>query len=271
MKEVFETFKPKHPKIRSFVDYYYLDIKPHNTFHQFKCFPHFNNTISIHSSHKYLESGQVMFEETEDVLQIFTPIRERVLHVRQRGKVCRVAIVFHPLGIQQFYRNINFNKIVADYEFFEKEESALLFSTTDLNVLTNLLDSFLQKRFVKFEHQILEKSLQYIFSHFEDFSVSHLSGHLNISRQHLNRIFKHHLGVSAKKFQEIVLFRRTINKKLFENSEENFTKLAYEFNFNDQSHLNKTYKNLTNNSPKAFFNKGTVLGREDTFWHLIQT
>ena len=65
---------------------------------------------------------------------------------------------------------------------------------------------------------------------------------IGISRQHLNRVFKSHLGVSVKKFNEIVLFRHTINKKLFENSDNNFTELAYEFNFNDQSHFNKMYK-----------------------------
>lgn len=271
MKEVFETFKPKHPNVKSFVDYYYLDIKPHNKVHQFQCFPHFNNTISIYSSHTRLESGEMIFKESEGVFQIFTPIREKVLHVRQLGKVHRIVIVFHPLGIQQFFKNLDFRAYTRDYEFFEADELELLFATTDINRLTSLLDNFLQKRYRKFENQILEKSVQYIFNHFENFSVSHLSEYLNISRQHLNRLFKSHLGVSVKKFQEIVLFRKTMNKKLFERSEENFTELAYEFNFNDQSHFNKTYRNLTNNSPKAFFNKGTILGREDTFWHLLQS
>ena len=268
MNDVFETFKPKHPQVQPFVDYYYLDIKPDNQYHQFRCFPHANNTISIYSSHKRLESGEMMFKATEEEYQIFTPIRDEVLHVRQLGMVHRIVIVFHPLGIQQFYRDLSFDKLVSDYAFFEKDELASLFSTTDTEVLSSLLDDFLQKRYVKFEHQILEKSLRYILHHLDFFSVSQLSEHLKISRQHLNRLFKSYLGVSAKKFQEIVLFRKTMNKRLFENSEENFTKLAYEFNFNDQSHFNKTYKNLTNNSPRAFFNKGTILGKEDTFWHL---
>ena len=49
---------------------------------------------------------------------------------------------------------------------------------------------------------------------------------------------------------------------------ETFTELAYRFNFSDQPHFNKTYKNLTEHSPKKFFDKGTKLGKEDTFWHL---
>lgn len=268
MKEIFETFKPKNSITKKYVDYYYLDIKPNNVINEFQCFPHFNNTISLYKSHIRLKSGEVKFEETAKSFQIFTPIREKVLNVKQLGKVYRIVIVLHPLGIQQFYENLNFSDYITNYEFFTQIELKEIFSTTATDILTSLFDSFLEKRFKKFENTILDKSVQYIFNHYEDFSVAEVSNKIGISRQHLNRIFQSHLGVSIKKFHEIVLFRQTINKKLFENSESNFTELAYEFNFNDQSHFNKTYKNLTENSPKSFFNKGTVLGQEDTFWHL---
>lgn len=268
MQEIFKTFKPKNSITKKYVDYYYLDFKPNNVINEFQCFPHFNNTISLYKSHIRLKNGEMKFEEMAKPFQIFTPIREKVLNVKQLGKVYRIVIVFHSLGIQQFYQNINFSDYVTDFEFFNQEELQAIFSTTEIETLTSLLDSFLEKRFKKFENTILEKSIQYIFNNYEDFSVAEISNEIRISRQHLNRIFQSHLGVSIKKFHEIVLFRQTMNKKLFENSDSNFTELAYEFNFNDQSHFNKTYKNLTENSPKSFFNKGTVLGQEDTFWHL---
>ncbi|MCK9220960.1 MAG: AraC family transcriptional regulator [Bacteroidales bacterium] len=208
------------------------------------------------------------FEENAKSFQIFTPIREKVLNVKQSGKVYRIVIVFHPLGIQQFYENLNFSDYIEDYDFFIESEINEIFSTIETEILTGLLDNFLESRFRKFENPILEKSIQHIFNHYEDFSVAKISDEIGISRQHLNRTFQFHLGVSVKKFHEIVLFRQTINKKLFQDSDENFTELACEFNFNDQSHFNKMYKNLTENSPKSFFSKGTVLGQEDTFWHL---
>lgn len=43
---------------------------------------------------------------------------------------------------------------------------------------------------------------------------------------------------------------------------------AFDENFNDQSHLIETYKNLIEKFPKTFFDQGTILGEEDTFWHL---
>lgn len=34
------------------------------------------------------------------------------------------------------------------------------------------------------------------------------------------------------------------------------------------AHFNKIYKKLTQNSPKSFFKKETILRTEDTFWNL---
>ncbi|MGG7467374.1 helix-turn-helix transcriptional regulator [Chryseobacterium arthrosphaerae] len=269
MQEIFKTFRPQSSIVRKYVDYYYLDIKNDNTINQFQCFPHFNNSISLYQSHIRLENGEMVYDETAKPFQIFTPIREKVLHVKQSGKVNRIVIIFHPLGIQQFYEHLDFSDYITDFEFFTRHELKEIFSTTETEIHEGLLDHFLEKRFKQFENTILEESIRYIFNHYEDFSVAEIAKKIGVSRQHINRLFQSHLGVSIKKFNEIVVFRQTINEKLFENPECNFTELAHEFNFNDQSHFNKTYKNLTENSPKSFFSKGTVLGQEDTFWHLL--
>lgn len=270
MQDTFKTFKPKSSIVKKYVDYYYLDIKDNNVIYEFECFPNFNNSISLYKSHIRLETKEVIYDETAPPCQIFTPIREKVLHVKQSGKVYRIVVVFPPLGIHQFYKNLDFTDYITDYEFFTQQELSEIFSTIDTDVHTDLLDKCLEKRFSKFENIILEKAIDYIFNHYENFSVAEISKEIGVSRQHLNRLFQAHLGVSVKKFNEIVLFRQTINKKLFENPDRNFTELAHEFNFNDQSHFNKTYKNFTKNSPKSFFSKGTILGQEDTlFWHLL--
>lgn len=268
MKEIFETFRPKNPRLNKYIDYYYLDIKPNNSINRFQCFPHFNNTISLYKSHSQPKEGEIAYDKTAKPFQIFTPIRENVLNVTQLGIVHRIVIVFHPLGIQQFYENLNFSSYITNYEFFTQNELNKLFITTETEIMLSLLDSYLEQRFKKYENNLLEKSIQYIFNHYENFSVSEISKEVGISRQHLNRVFQSHLGISVKKFHRIVLFRQTIKKKFDSNLTRNFTELAHIFNFNDQSHFNKTYKSLTGKSPKTFFKEGTMLGKEDTFWHL---
>jgi len=268
MTELFETFKPRNSIVKKYVDYYYLDIKPDNVVKEIQTFPHFNNIISFYKSDIRIQENEMIFDRSAKPNQVFTPIRENILTLKQLGKVHGIVIVFHALGIQQFFRDVDFSSYVTDVEFFSQEELQQLFSTKETNALTNMIDKFLEERFIKFENLTVEKSLLYIFNNYENFSIAEISKNLGISRQHLTKVFKSHLGISLKRFHKIVVFRKTINKKLFGNSNQSFTEMTYEFNFSDQSHLIKTYKDLTECSPKSFFTKGTLLGDNDTFWHL---
>ena len=99
-------------------------------------------------------------------------------------------------------------------------------------------------------------------------SIEKIAMELEVSRRHLNRLFKSHFGISTKKFNDIVLLRKTLEHKLYENTEQSLTTLAHEFHYYDQSHLTKTFKTFTSNSPKQFLRKGILLGNEDIFWHL---
>jgi len=268
MAVIFETFKPKNKVIATYVDYYYLDIKPTNDIAGFTCFPHFNNTISLYRSHNRMPDGTIVYDKAAKAFQIFTPVREKALQVKQAGAVHRVAIVFNPLGIQQFFRDRDFSGYITDFDFFTGSELDTLFVTDNVSTLADLLDQFLHSRYREYKNEALEQAIAYIFRHYDDFSIEDLGKELQLSRRQLVRIFKTHLGVSPKKFQQIVLFRKTMEHKLAANSSQSFTTLAYEYNFSDQAHLNKTFEKFTAHSPKQFFSKGTVLGKEDTFWHL---
>lgn len=270
MNDVFQTFKPKYSLLEQYVDYYYIDSKPNNVVTEFKCFPHFNNTISLYKSHERPSKGEIFFNPKAKPLQIFTPIRENVLDIKQTGKVERIVIVFKPLGIQQFYRDIYFSDWITDFDFFTEEELNMLFEIENVNHLNDLLDELLLERYSEYRNENLSSALNIILNDSENISVEEVANHLKISRRHLNRIFQVHFGTSVKKFFEIVRFRKTVNQKLFVTPDDNFTQLAYDFYFADQSHLNKIYKNFTSNSPNSFFNNGTILGKEDTFWHITK-
>lgn len=270
MTETFDTFKPEHELVSQFVDYYYLDVKPSNDVTEFVCFPHHNTTISLYKNHRRELNQDMVFDPQAGPFQIFTPVREEVLRVRQIGQVHRIVIVFHALGIQQFYRGLDFSDYILDHPFLNREELAQLFTNTEVEALTETLDQFLWRRYVEFNNEPLAYSTAKIFANYEEFSVEGLAQDLQMSRRHLNRLFNQHLGVSIKKFHKIVLLRKLLEKKLFSSPQETFTRLAYELNFSDQAHLNKAFKALTQNSPNQFLKKGTLLGDEDTFWHILK-
>ncbi|REH54559.1 AraC-like DNA-binding protein [Tenacibaculum gallaicum] len=268
MNNVFETFRPKNPIIAQHVHYYYLDVKPQNKKIGFDCYPHFNNSISLYSSHFSPKIGKIVFKDDNNPLQIFTPLRENIFNVTQIGKVHRIVIIFNPLGIHQFYRGLTFTDFITEFNFFSELELSALFSSQNTNEITKLLDQFLISRYITYSNTTLNNAIKLILNNFDTITINNLAFELNVSRRHLNRLFNSHFGISVKKFNKIVLFRKTLEKKLFINSEQSFTSLAHEFNYFDQSHLTNLFKNLTLSSPKNLLKKGTQLGNEDTFWHL---
>lgn len=264
----FHTFNPINSVVSRFVSYFYLEIKPENKKTEFTCFPHYNNSISLYSSHVRTEKGEMLFDAKAPSYQIFTPIRTKKMHVKQVGKVHRIVIVFNPLGVQQFYRNLNFSKPILAYNFFSPAEIQKLFSETDLAIITGLLDGFLLKRYQIYTQEIVSRSIEFVFKNLTDFSVEALADDLMICRRHLSRTFKITLGLSIKQFHSIVLFRKAMERKTVVPVKTNFTHLAYELNFSDQSHFNKFFRKFTQLSPNEFFKNGTSFGDRDVFWHL---
>lgn len=268
MGNIFETFKPKNSLIAKYVSYYYLEIKPNNTKTEFDFFPHFNSSISLYNSHFSTKKGNITFDKNAKPFQIFTPIRENIIHVEQIGRIHRVVIVFNPLGVHQFYKNINFTELISNFPFFSNKELYQLFETNNINAITNIIDQLLLNKYVEYKNDILSKSIQLILDNSCTYTVEQIATKVDVSRRHLNRLFSSHFGVSVKKFNEIVLFRRTLEQKILKDTKQNITSLAHEFNYHDQSHLSKTYKKFTSHPPKKFLKKGTHLGNEDLFWHI---
>ncbi|KHG34969.1 helix-turn-helix domain-containing protein [Sulfurospirillum sp. MES] len=63
------------------------------------------------------------------------------------------------------------------------------------------------------------------------------------SRQ-IERLFKHYIGYTPKKFCTILRFF-TVFKEVIKNDISNFSAIAYEFGYCDQSHFNKEFKKFS--------------------------
>ncbi len=265
----FQTFRPADPLVTQFVDYYYLDSKPKNQETTYDCFPHYNNTLSLYASHEMPEVGKVIHNSKLPPLQIFTPLREDVLRVRQIGPVHRVVIVFKVLGPQQFWPGLSFAEYHTKHPFFNLAEMNSLFATKDVKLLTERLDQFLNKRYSLRPPDLVDDIVRYIFDHPTNFSVGEMASSFGVSRRHLHRLFKASIGVSIKRFQEIVVLRTCIDQKLSGHKEKSLTQLAYAANYSDQAHMIRAFRKFTERAPLQFFKKGQLLGQADTFWHLM--
>ncbi|WP_343532988.1 helix-turn-helix domain-containing protein [Pedobacter sp.] len=271
---IFETIKPGHPFLQQYISYYYLDIADDEDYcNEYICYPHYNNTISLYKSHTTsLQNNHsiVSFEKDAAPLQIFTPLRENILKVTQRGPVFKVGIVFEPFGINQFLRKkipLNERACSPAFHFFDEGFVRNLFNGYQFTAMANLLDVQLLKLFTPMENPYLTKAIEIFSSTTDEVGIDELAEvKLGISRKHLNRLFKRYIGVTAQKYRSIVRFRQLINCKLHQNEPQNLTALSHQVHYTDQSHFIKACKQLTGLTPSQFFKDGEMIGSEDTFW-----
>ena len=74
---------------------------------------------------------------------------------------------------------------------------------------------------------------------------------MNLSERTLERIIKQSVGLSPKIFSRIMRFQEGLNS-LRQINFENFTELAYQYDYFDQSHYNREFKEFTGTNPKEF-------------------
>lgn len=275
---IFETIRPGHQLLQKHISYYYLDIaNDPDYFNEYICYPHYNNTISLYQNHTVLFQNHhsiVSFKKDAAPLQIFTPLRENILKVTQTGAVYKIGIVFEPFGINQFlHKEISIHQRACSptFHFFEDAFVRRLFQTGQFTEIAELLDDQLLQLFNLKENPYLDKAIQILSSAAHEVSIDELAEvKLGISRKHLNRLFKQHIGVSAQKYRSIVRFRQLMNCKLHQNEPQNLTSLSHQVHYTDQSHFIKACKQLTGLTPSQFFKAGEMIGSEDTFWNFAR-
>jgi AraC-like DNA-binding protein len=79
--------------------------------------------------------------------------------------------------------------------------------------------------------------------------VEDVADEAGISRQHLARQFRHHVGVSPKMFARVMRFRSVVDAYDVTND---WADVAAKFGYYDQSHLIADFRELAGTTPNAF-------------------
>jgi AraC-like DNA-binding protein len=90
-------------------------------------------------------------------------------------------------------------------------------------------------------------------------SLSDAAREVGTSLRHMERLFKHHIGVSPKRFARIIRFHQS-HIAMSESDVLTLASMAYRYGYADQAHFNKDYKNFTGVNPthrsmSHFYNK----------------
>lgn len=272
---IFKTIKPKNKFLRKYISYYYLDIADGDDyFNEYICYPHFNNTISLYKSHNVdFKNGHstVYFKRNGLPLQVFTPLREKILKITQKGPIHKIAVVFEPFGINHFLaRQIEINKTASSpsFNFFGNEFVLKLFNEDSIENIGDILEEELLKKLIPIKNPYIEKAIQIFHTSANEFSIDELAEvKLGISRKHLNRLFQKHIGTTPQKYRAILRFRQLMDYKLQSVHYHNYTTLSHKVQYTDQSHFIKACKQFTGLTPSQFFKEGKIVGSEDTFWN----
>ena len=246
-------------------------------FNEYICYPHYNNTISLYKSHVLsCDDGRSHITFNNDCLplQIFTPLREEILRVTQKGPVYKIGIVFNPIGINQFLRqDIKMNKLASSpsFQFFENDFLRRLFAERNIDYAINMLEKALLENFNSIENLYVTRAIELLHEPNNELAIDVLAEtKIGISRKHLNRLFQKYIGTTPQTYRKILRFRQLMDFKLNAAKENNYGSLSYQVNYADQSHFIKSCKQLTNLTPSQFFKEGVLIGSEDTFWNFIR-
>jgi AraC-like DNA-binding protein len=86
-------------------------------------------------------------------------------------------------------------------------------------------------------------------------SVESVSLELNISRQHLRRLFRKYMGINPVLYMRICRIRKVIRHIKLLNNPVNFSNIAQDFGYYDLSHMIADFREFTGSTPLIFYSK----------------
>lgn len=187
--------------------------------------------------------------------QTITPIN---LHTN--GQLTLITYFFYPHSLQTLF-GLNALELTDQLPDLYQVPAARnmnlreqLFNATSLNSRIGLLNSFVLKLIERnqsatkhgifFATETIRKSKGL-------FPLENIRQQLNVSERTFRRLFDTYVGVSPKLFSRICQFDATF-QQLNQHQFSRLSDIAYENGFSDQSHLIRTFKEFTNNSPTQY-------------------
>lgn len=168
-----------------------------------------------------------------------------------------VLVFFTEVGITYFSNtpaNELFNQSVSLDNLFDKkkisetEEKLASCKTNEerINVIEQFLLTEIKDRQAD---KLIVEAVRLIYQSKGSINIKALKDKLFISQSPFEKRFRKIVGTSSKKFASIVRFNAVLNNL---SSTKSLTDLCYEYNFFDQAHFIKDFKQYTGDTPENF-------------------
>jgi AraC-like DNA-binding protein len=174
-----------------------------------------------------------------------------------------IIVVFQPDGIKKLLgisANEIKDKIISTEDIFGPEGLLLhekLFELPKLEDKLYLLNTYFLKLTSKhlFSNQILiQASLNFIINNRGTITIKQLVKHTGYTERHIERAFSESVGISPKRFGNIVKLHSFLKMLQDKSVQNNITAFCYEAGYFDQSHLIKEFRKYTGMTPTQYLN-----------------
>lgn len=178
-----------------------------------------------------------------------------------KGKFSLVAVVFQPYFLNILLKTTakeTRNQIISvedvlksklevfQEKLFNKSNPSAVIA--DLNVF---FTHFLSER-MSTDHYLITAAQRYLLQSKGSVSSQELQHFTGYSERHLERKFEHYIGMSPKKYGNIIRLHYFLSIMNNGTDEKNMTMLSYEAGYADQSHLIRDFKNNIGLTPKQY-------------------
>ncbi|WP_250254175.1 AraC family transcriptional regulator [Chryseobacterium sp. Marseille-Q3244] len=178
-----------------------------------------------------------------------------------KGKFSFIAVVFQPYFLNMILntsaKEVK-NQIVSVEDVLKDKlirfQDQLFDKINPLTIIDDLNIFF--TRFISKEtgtdYQLIAAIQQYILQHKGSVSSKDLEYFTGYSERHLERKFENYMGVSPKKYTNIIRLHYFLSLMNQGISDENMTSLSYHAGYSDQSHLIREFKKSIGLTPRQY-------------------
>lgn len=178
--------------------------------------------------------------------------------LQNTGKSDVFGIKLKPTALTHLF-DLNMNaitdKVIDAVPALPKEMSLLqteLRQSTDYCERVTSAENYLARRLssTTLKNTYADKAIDLIFEKKGMVTVAELWASLGIGERQLENYFKKYVGLTPKFFCRIIRFNYIFD--LVRENKQQWTSLAYEASYYDQSHFIRNFKNFTGQSPSAY-------------------
>lgn len=177
-------------------------------------------------------------------------------YVVMPGYYRMLSVMFKPYGVYRFF-NFSQSALINKYADMAETDAQAIYNEvyncySNPTLAMDLLQKWLLKRLdlkVNFEKlAIVREVVDIIDANEGKKTISELYDTLNLSKSTLERYFLEIVGLTPKMYSRIIRFNK-VYQTLQHGQYDTWQEVVYQYNFYDQAHFIKDFKNFFNKTP----------------------